>query len=183
MDKNLRWRLELCIAQTRFHGARERAQQPGGHNGRGKRETQGHRRHQYHRPSQHGEESGTGLGRRRPDVRRGSPGRRHPAQADARRREEFVAWIGKDHGLIYRYSTYGSYPACGDLKAYVYWQTVTFSDFNDPFDIPSATDTGTGSADDGDDGADPTAVLTPLPTTSSNPTVEPTPERKDAPSK
>ena len=82
--------------------------------------------------------------------------------------EEFVALVGKSDGLIYQYSTHGSYPLYGDLKAYESWQTVTFSDFNEPFDIPAAPDGDGDSVEDGESDADPT----PLPT--ATPTPEPT---------
>ena len=67
--------------------------------------------------------------------------------------EQFIAWVGKDDGLIHQYSTHGSYPAYGDLEAYETWQTVTFSNFNDPFNIPSPPSAATDSADDGVDSA------------------------------
>ncbi len=94
--------------------------------------------------------------------------------------EEFVALIEKEDGLIYQYSTHGSYPVYGELKAYESWQTVTFSDFNEPFEIPSPPDSDNESDGDGGSDADPTSVPTPLPTPTPEPTSAPDENPKDS---
>ena len=57
--------------------------------------------------------------------------------------ERFSAWVGKENGLIYGYTNVGAYPAHDGLPAYQTTETVVFSDFNGPFEIPNPAESGT----------------------------------------
>ena len=84
------------------------------------------------------------------EVQRGISAPRNQVLAG---QERFTAWIGKDDGLIHQYSIYGIFPAYGDLEAYETWRTVTFSNFNVPFNIPAPQSAATDHAGDGADSA------------------------------
>lgn len=56
--------------------------------------------------------------------------------------ERFVGWVGKEDGLLYGYTIYGTYPAHGDLLAFTDQKSVTFSNFNGDITIPSIDDGG-----------------------------------------
>lgn len=77
--------------------------------------------------------------------------------------ERFTAWISNDSGLIYGYTTSGSYPANGDPPAYQTLETVEFSNFNATFTLPNPSDIGESDIGESENSTDDDAAPTPTP--------------------